>query len=912
MGTQRWTCLLGVCLCLAAGGGSAIAGVDPDAGSEAVVDPEARDGAAAAYPCDAAKPLDPDCDLIGDYINLFTGTSRYRGNVYRFDHRAVLKEIQMQLAFSGTTDLTVAIHCQQSDGTYKRFAPDVVIPGADGCGAGVPHFYSTADAVPPMDPVTIEAGSVCAIAFAWGSKSISYGRDNQSYPLPFEVGEILGLVTAGPLAAPPDPLVPETFPEFQIFTSGALSMQLCFEPQIGACCRASDQRCHEVLESQCTGAGSFFHGEYTLCAETVCNFGACCRTCGNCDNSYTLEACIAEGGVAHWSDVSCPGTQTLLCPKITGACCRAGGLCDDLMCRRDCENPPFPEPSGVYHGDGSTCSPDPCKGACCVDAFGCNDMTPDDCTGPDRTFRGTLTSCETLLPGQECPGACCYGPSSGGFTTCSEAGTRTACRYNLFPKTAYLGEGTVCPTNPQNVPAFCGQIGDYHACCLLGTNTCVNTTFDACPLHVGDYNGSFLCQGLTNGCPAAQRACCLPNGTCSVLTNGACATQGGTWQRSDTTCGAGTCVFGACCGSLPSACTLTTRAVCEGDGRVYRGDNTNCSAPDVTCPGFGSCCRADGVCFPDKTLTHCDDILWGDYHGDGSTCSPQPVDCHDSGACCAITGNCSLITGVQCAELGGVFQGAGTLCVADSCPGACCLSTGCAVRTVSNCASSAGVFQGVDVACEANLCVVGACCNGNTCSSQTQFTCERDGGTYLGDGVGCISGIPLNCAIDARQPHDPPDAGVRSVWNAITFMLACDLNAVRTGDFTVTVVPEVPDPPTIDQVTVNDHTATVTLNRPIDAGHWTCLTYIAANVMTCLGFLPGDVNGDPTSNAADVESLTSKLAGPAIPPPWECDLDRSGSCTPADILTAVDLLNGADAYDPWLNKSLTDPCPSAP
>ena len=56
------------------------------------------------------------------------------------------------------------------------------------------------------------------------------------------------------------------------------------------------------------------------------------------------------------------------------------------------------------------------------------------------------------------------------------------------------------------------------------------------------------------------------------------------------------------------------------------------------------------------------------------------------------------------------------------------------------------------------------------------------------------------------------------------------------------------------------------------------------------------------------------------PPPWPpecpwgvygCDLDRSGSCAPGDILRVIDLLNGADAYDPWLGQSVQE-CPTAP
>ena len=41
--------------------------------------------------------------------------------------------------------------------------------------------------------------------------------------------------------------------------------------------------------------------------------------------------------------------------------------------------------------------------------------------------------------------------------------------------------------------------------------------------------------------------------------------------------------------------------------------------------------------------------------------------------------------------------------------------------------------------------------------------------------------------------------------------------------------------------------------------------------------------------------------------PWgnySCDVDQSGLCGAPDILTLIDLLNGADQFDIWLNVTL--------
>jgi len=37
---------------------------------------------------------------------------------------------------------------------------------------------------------------------------------------------------------------------------------------------------------------------------------------------------------------------------------------------------------------------------------------------------------------------------------------------------------------------------------------------------------------------------------------------------------------------------------------------------------------------------------------------------------------------------------------------------------------------------------------------------------------------------------------------------------------------------------------------------------------------------------------------------WQCDIDRSDICSPADVLRVIDLLNGAGANSLWLNRSL--------
>ena len=92
------------------------------------------------------------------------------------------------------------------------------------------------------------------------------------------------------------------------------------------------------------------------------------------------------------------------------------------------------------------------------------------------------------------------------------------------------------------------------------------------------------------------------------------------------------------------------------------------------------------------------------------------------------------------------------------------------------------------------------------------------------------------------------------------------------------------------------------------------MKHLASKTQTCLGHLPGDVNSDRTAAPVDILSLIDDLNRVGVPPlaPWQCDIDHSDLCAPADILKEVDLLNqwlwpgcGGD----WGDRTLSI-CPS--
>jgi hypothetical protein len=167
---------------------------------------------------------------------------------------------------------------------------------------------------------------------------------------------------------------------------------------------------------------------------------------------------------------------------------------------------------------------------------------------------------------------------------------------------------------------------------------------------------------------------------------------------------------------------------------------------------------------------------------------------------------------------------------------------------------------------------------------------------------------PPNCAIDALQPSMPDGTGSRG-WDTVEFTFSnCDLSGLGAEDFVVSVEPS-GTVPTIADVVVAGDVVTMTLNGPIPAGAWTCFEFSGSMESKCIGWLPGDVNGDNTSAPSDILRVIDCLNGVATCEMWQCDVDNSGVCSPPDILRVIDLLNGAGVYSEWLNVSIPA-CPS--
>ncbi len=978
---------------------------DPDAGGEVPYEPTDDEGEIAAG---------ENCETVGGFGSTFQFADRFRGNLYRITENGVfLREVKMQLAFAGTANLFVSVHKKQADGSYVEVdlnssSPTqgyLFVANAVGLGVNTAAYYSSG-LIGNGAGVELPPGDY-AIGFSWGPETIKFGRDTSTYPKPLEEGSTLASVSAT-LVPPNQPPLPANLTSLTEFTGGAYSMQICFVPTVGACCLSDgvEPRCENLLESQCVGQGSFFHGQRTTCKDTICEFGACCFDCDNsangfaakCGDNYVAETCTAAGGINFWAGVSCPGDDSVLCPKLVGACCN-GTTCS-LKCETECV-----AGGGTYGGDGTNCDPNThkCKGACCVTG-GCVDRTQSGCTGSNGIFHGAGTRCFS----ETCGGACCYGFT--GLDFCSEFEERELCTYDPqgFPKMVYRGDGTTCPFDGD-----CGAETLYKACCLPDGG-CMNTTQAVCtaPWIQGNFISTGTCATIApNQCTNLLSRCCFNNGSCEVITGNACTARGGTPVVGQTTCSANVCSnsAGACCGTAAGDCTMKSATQCNADGGTYRGDDSDCSAPATTCPGYGACCRGNGECLDDQTQAQCT-TLGGAFGGAGSTCATQH--CDQRGACCAVTGTCLNTTAGTCAGIAGDFKGVGvqcapgvclsgacclpvdgckkrtqTACLADggdykgtevacaldTCPalptGACCNETICSVKTQASCNSGGGSYKGDDVACDEATCPApptGACCNGSICASKTQSACNLSGGSYKGDDVICdvdtcpappatgaccngavcsvtteagcagaykgdnvacdvntcqalpqctaITGTdPTNCAIDARRPYPPNTPGTPQGWNYIDLTFDCDTTGQTIADYAVSVAANGTPPavPAISSVIPTGTTIRLNLNSPIPPGAWTCFTYTPANLKKCIGFLPADANGDRTSSPADILVLVDNLNGIRVPPlPLaQCDIDRSAICGAPDLLTEIDLLNGANNFGIWNAKNLPV-CPS--
>jgi hypothetical protein len=160
---------------------------------------------------------------------------------------------------------------------------------------------------------------------------------------------------------------------------------------------------------------------------------------------------------------------------------------------------------------------------------------------------------------------------------------------------------------------------------------------------------------------------------------------------------------------------------------------------------------------------------------------------------------------------------------------------------------------------------------------------------------------PQDCSVDARQPHDPPDANVRYGWKTVDVTLGCDPTGLGSDDFSVMV--DGGPAPTIESIETSGAVATITLSDPILPGQWTCVIYDGSGDQVCLGYLPGDVSGDLVTTSDDIGSLITAIegAGTALN---LTDMNRDGALGPEDLLRLIDIMNGGEEFMVGLDATI--------
>ena len=160
---------------------------------------------------------------------------------------------------------------------------------------------------------------------------------------------------------------------------------------------------------------------------------------------------------------------------------------------------------------------------------------------------------------------------------------------------------------------------------------------------------------------ALPGACCLPNGTCQLLSAADCGVAGGTFNGEGTQCTGDACAqdLCPCCFASTGGCITLPPASCIAAGGVAGPLGQTCTG--YVCFPTGACCLPDGTCIGPVSPEQCA-AQNGVFKGNNTVCTastcPQPT-----GAACFPNGFCLQLTQAQANSAGATWKGPGTDCV---------------------------------------------------------------------------------------------------------------------------------------------------------------------------------------------------------------------------------------------------------
>ena len=196
-----------------------------------------------------------------------------------------------------------------------------------------------------------------------------------------------------------------------------------------------------------------------------------------------------------------------------------------------------------------------------------------------------------------------------------------------------------------------------------------------------------------------------------------------------------------------------------------------------------------------------------------------------------------------------------------------------------------------------------------------------------------LSASPPNGTRDARQPHPQGTAGtavsptsrqgIGSPTEPIVITLdVCGASSLQCWAFCETGIESVD---TGTPLLSANHIASVhervdqpgvyeiTLQRPISAGRWTAIRYMAPSWQwVSWASLPANANGDSIASSLDIQKHDDCCVKHLCAPKYgnySCDIDHDGQVTSQDTLTLTNLLNGAGTFIVWNGRTLgTNTC----
>jgi len=196
------------------------------------------------------------------------------------------------------------------------------------------------------------------------------------------------------------------------------------------------------------------------------------------------------------------------------------------------------------------------------------------------------------------------------------------------------------------------------------------------------------------------------------------------------------------------------------------------------------------------------------------------------------------------------------------------------------------------------------------------YACSVRGTFALQSGATWITRTePAGNIVDARQPHPANDA---SEWQGIDYVdLTFNAPLVTPVTAAQVVLTEfggdgiAPEVRSVDML--DERTARAWLSEPLEPGSWTTVSVPSLDLGetgTCLGALPGDVDGNGVANVHDFSRLFHHARGfGGSLASHQCDMNRDGSCNVQDLHHLLSILNGNAGFDRWINTRIgSSPC----